>query len=205
MIGMLPPRAYAEPLSQFSANLRAQPSASDTRPALIVAVAAQDVDSFPSMPYARFAARSANEAIRLIERWRPRVVAVDWDLAELDPLSICHAARHGDPVGVLAIMSSPESAPSALRAGCHAILLKPYTLNLVSARIGRLCREMPVAAAASRLGASLPQWGTNRTWAEVACPKCHSGGAVCFEYSSHRRSWYACLGCEHVWLGARRE
>jgi DNA-binding response OmpR family regulator len=202
---MLPPRAYAEPLPPFSSNVRAHASPTDSRPPLIVAVAAQDLERFPAAAYARFAARTTTEAVRLIERSRPRVIAVDWDLDEFDHSIICGAARQAAPVGILALIAEPTSAPSALKAGCHAILLKPITVNLVAARLGRLCREMPAAAAASRLGASLQQWGTNRIWPEVHCPKCNEANAVCFEYSSHRRSWYACLGCEHVWLGARRE
>ena len=202
---MLPPRAYAEPLPPYSAGVRAQLSPTDSRAPLIVAVRASDVERFPAAPYARFAARTTTEAIRLIERWRPRVVVVDWDAPELDARSICASARQSGLVGLLGTMTDPQRAVCALKAGCHAILLKPFSLNLASARLGRLCREMPAAAAASRLGASAPQWGTNRTWPEVNCPKCDEGGAVCFEYSSHRRSWYACLACEHVWLGVRRE
>lgn len=202
---MLPPRAYAEPLPAFSSNVRAHAAPTESRPPLIVAVAPEEVERFPTAPYARFAARTTSEAVRLIERWRPKVIAVDWDLDELDPRLICGAARQAAPVGILALMAEPHRAPSALKAGCHAILLKPITVNLVAARLGRLCREMPAAAAASRLGASLPQWGTNRTWPEVHCPKCNEGNAVCFEYSSHRRSWYACLTCDHAWLGPRRE
>jgi hypothetical protein len=202
---MLPPRAYAEPLPPFSANVRAHPAPMDSRPPLVLAVAPQDIERFPAAPYARFAARTTTETVRLIERWRPRVVAIDWDTAEFDHSIICGAARQVAPVAILAVMAEPGRAPSALKAGCHAVLLKPITLNLVAARLGRLCREMPAAAAASRLGATLPQWGSNRTWPEVHCPKCHEGNAVCFEYSSHRRSWYACMSCEHVWLGPRRE
>ncbi len=202
---MLPPRAYSEPLAPFSANVRAQPSATDARPPLVVAVPLTDIERFPASPYARFAARTTTEAIRLIERWRPRVIAVDWNVAELDAAAICAAARQNGPAGILAVMANTNSAVAALKAGCHAILLRPFSLNLVAARLGRLCREMPAAVAATRLGASLPQWGTNRTWPDVSCPKCGQGGAVCFEYSSHRRSWYACLPFEHVWLGMRRE
>lgn len=202
---MLPPRAYAEPLPPFSANLRAHPAPTDSRPPLVVAVPAHDVDRFPAAPYSRWAARTTAEAVRLIERTRPRVVAVDWDVPELEAVAICAAARQVGPVGILALMEKPELAPAALKAGCHSLLLKPFSLNLAAARVGRLCREMPAAAAASRLGASLQQWGTNRTWPEVHCPQCKEGNAVCFEYSSHRRSWYACLACEHTWLGPRRE
>ena len=202
---MLPPRAYSEPLPAFSSNVRAHPAPTDSRPPLIVAVDSQDVERFPAAPFARFAARTTAEAVRLIERWRPRVIAIDWELPEIEPAAICAAARQQTPVSVLAVIGSPERAPVALKAGCHAILLKPFSLNLAAARLGRLSREMPAATAASRLGAALPQWGTNRTWSDVHCPKCREGNATCFEYSSHRRSWFACLACEHVWLGPRRE
>jgi CheY-like chemotaxis protein len=202
---MLPPRAYSEPLPAFSSNVRAHPAPTDSRPSLIVAVASADIERFPATPYARVAARTTAEAVRLIERSRPRVIAIDWDLAEIDPAAICAAARQQAPVGVLVVTETPQRAPLALKAGCHSILLKPFSINLAAARLGRLCREMPAATAASRLGAAPQQWGTNRTWPDVKCTKCHEPNAVCFEYSSHRRSWFACLACEHVWLGPRRE
>ena len=204
MGAVLPPRAYSEPLPPYFAS-GPEPSAPDARPALIVAVAPSDVKRFPSSPYALTAARSTAEAVRLIERWRPRCVAVDWDAPEFDAAAICDAARQSTPVAILAVMQQPERAPAALRAGCHAVLLKPFALNLVAARLGRLCREMPPAAPASRPGA-IPEWaGTNRTWPDVSCPTCDERGAIGFEHSSHRRSWYACLKCDHVWLGVRRE
>ena len=205
MDAVLPPRAYSEPSRPPPSNPRAHSTSPDSRPPLIVAVAARDVERFPAALFARFTARTTIEAIRLIGQWRPRVVAVDWDLPELDHDAICRAAKQAGPASILAVMEAPASAPSALKAGCHAVLLKPFSLNLVAARLGRLCREMPAAAAASRLGAPAQTWGTNRAWPDECCPHCSEAGAVCFEYSSHRRSWYACLGCEHVWLGPRRE
>jgi CheY-like chemotaxis protein len=201
---MLPPRAYSEPLASFSANLRAQPSPADARPSLIVAVADGDVERFPSAPYVRLAARSTAEAVRLIDRWRPRVIVIDWDLPTVDAGAICTAARQHGVIGILAVMTDAARAPLALKAGCHSILLKPFSLNLTAARLGRLCREMPTAGTVRR-SPSAVQPGTNRAWPEAACPKCGKDGAVSFEFSSHRRSWYACLGCEHVWLGQRRE
>lgn len=199
---MLPTRAYLPP---FSAGVRAEPAANDSRPALIVAVAASDVDRFPEEPYVRFAARNTPEALRLIERWQPRVVAVDWDSQEFDGTQICAAARQLPGTGVLVTLDVPERAPTALKAGCHAVLLKPLTLNLVAARVGRLSRELPTAAVAARLAEKLGQFGTNRTWPEIACPNCARAGAVGFEYSSHRRTWFACLACDSVWLGRRQE
>ena len=201
---MLPPRAYAEPLAPFSSNVRAHTAPTEMRPPLVVVVAPEDVERFPTLPFTRYAARTTAEAVRLIERWRPRFIAVDWEMPSIDPDAVCAAARQIAPVGILAVMGSPERAPAALKAGCHAILLKPFPLNLVAARLGRLSRDMPAAAAAVRLGAT-QSWGTNRVWAAVHCPHCNKGNAVCFDYSSHRRSWYACVGCEHVWLGPRRE
>ena len=201
----VPTPAYQEPLPSFSANLRAQPSPTDARPSLIVAVADADVERFPSSPYVRLAARTTLEAVRMIDRWKPRVIVIDWDAPGFDAVAICGAARQYGQAGLLAVMSTPERALSALKAGCHSILLEPLSLNLTAARLGRLCREMPATGLVSRPGSNAQTVGTNRVWPEEACPRCKKGGAVCFEYSSHRRSWFACLGCEHVWLGQRRE
>lgn len=203
---MLPTRAYADPLPpSFSTGSRPEPSSSDAHPALVIAVAAPDVERFPSSPFARFVARTTAEAVRLVERWRPRVVAVDWDFEEVDGRAVCSAARQIPGTGVLVTMGAPERAPEALKAGCHAVLLKPFALNLVAARLGRLTREMPSAPVASRLAEKLGQFGTNRTWPDIPCPTCEQPGAVSFEYSSHRRTWFACLSCDGVWLGRRQE
>ena len=202
---MLPPRAYAEPLPPFSSGRRAETSPNDARPGLVVASTAADADRYPTALFARFAARNTIEAVRLVERWRPRVVAIDWDLEEFDGPAICAAARQIPGSGILVTTETPEHAPSALKAGCHALLLKPYAPNLLVARIGRLAREMPPAAVAGRLAEKLGQFGTHRTWPDVPCPKCAHAGAVNFEHSSHRRSWFACLGCDSVWLGKRQE
>src|SRR5687768_1417506 len=91
---MLPSRAYADPLSPPSGATRAQPSPEDARPVFVLAVSAADVEHFPTAPLTRIAARTTAEAIRLIERWRPRVIAIDWDRAEeFDGPAISSAAR----------------------------------------------------------------------------------------------------------------
>jgi CheY-like chemotaxis protein len=202
---MLPTRAYSDTLGPFSPGARAEATSADARPVLVVAVARSNVEQFPANPFARFAARSTGDAIRLMERWRPRVVAVDWDNRLFDAKEICATALQTPGTGVLVTMDAPEAAPAALKAGCHALLLKPLTLNLVAARLGRLTRELAPVAAATRPADQPGHCGTHRTWPEVACPKCAQAGAIGFEYSSYRRSWYACMGCEAVWLGRRRE
>ena len=201
---MLPSRAYADPPAPFSANLRAQASAADARPALVVVVDEEEVDCYPSSPYVRLTARTTTEAARLIERWKPRAIVIDWELDRIDGPAICIAARQHGSTGMLAVMSEPQRAPSALKAGCNAVLLKPFVRNLVAARLGRLCRDRRPAHA-GRPGTPLQSWGTNRVFLEVACPKCRSGGAVCFDHASPRHEWYACFACDHVWLGHRQE
>ena len=202
---MLPTRAYADVLPTFSSGARAEAPSTDTRPVLIAAVAASDLEQFPTAPFARHAARNTAEVLRLMDRWRPRVVAVDWDIDDFDGKQICTAARQFPGTGILVTMVAPDHAPAALKAGCHAILLKPLTVNLVAARLGRLSRELPTAAFASRVAEKLGQFGTNRTWPDLGCPTCAQSGVVGFEYSSHRRTWYACLACDAVWLGRRQE
>jgi DNA-binding response OmpR family regulator len=169
---------------------------------LVVAVAAVDVEQFPEAPLTRVAAGTTAEAIGLIDGWRPRVVAIDWDLPEaFDGPAIGRAARQTGVRAVLVTTAVPQRVPAALKAGCHAVLLKPFAPNLIAARVGRLCREVPAVRAA----ASPPYSGTNRTWPDLACPQCDHLGAVGFEFSSHRRTWYACLACDSVWLATRRE
>jgi DNA-binding response OmpR family regulator len=200
---MLPPRAYSDPLPP---RLSPGPSAPvDTRPVLLLAVDAPETDRFGSGRFTRISAQSTTDAIRAIERARPRVVAVDLDLPQFDATAICTAAHQSGQTSVLVITSDPQRVPAALKAGCHAVLLKPFAANLAAARLGRLMRETQLTPAARRAAALLLQQGTNRTWPDTACPTCGTLGAVSFEFSSYRRMWYACLPCEGVWLGPRQE
>jgi DNA-binding response OmpR family regulator len=177
---------------------------SEQRPALVVAVAECDVDQFPATSFTRYAVHTTTEALRLIETARPRIVAIDWDTAQIDGIQVCSLARRFAHTGILVATSEPERVPFALKAGCHAVLLKPFVPNLVAARIGRLQRELPTTVTPRPADAGLRS-GTNRVWPHTACPTCGTGGAVSFEFSSYRRMWYACLACEAVWLGPRQE
>jgi DNA-binding response OmpR family regulator len=172
---------------------------------MLLAVGATDVDRFAVSRFTRLTAQSTTEAIRSIERSRPRVVVIDVDATQFDAPAICSAAHQTGYTSVLVTTSMPERAPAALKAGCHGVLLKPFAPNLAAARLGRLVRETLLTPAARRAAAVLLQQGTNRTWPATACPKCARTGAVSFEFSSYRRMWYACLACESVWLGPRQE
>ena len=119
------------------------------------------------------------------------------------------------PPTVLMTTSNAASVPDMLMAGCDAILLKPFAKNLLYARIGRLLRsrgeQLKMRARRADVSADFsprpepPLATTNRAWPDTACPSCDHGGAVSFEFSSHRRSWYACLACKKVWMAKRQE
>jgi CheY-like chemotaxis protein len=143
------------------------------------------------------------------------LVIADID-SQRDGIDICHAAKSlRTPATVLMTASEATSVPDVLAAGCDGILLKPFADNLLYARIGRLLRtrgEQLQARARLGNGASdvshrpePPLATTNRAWPDTACPSCDHGGAVSFEFASHRRSWYACPACKTVWLGKRQE
>jgi DNA-binding response OmpR family regulator len=168
----------------------------------MVAVAETDVALYPSAPFTRVVVRSTADGLRLIRRERPRVVAIDWDQNEIDGPQLCRAATELRSASVLVVTGSPERVPAALKEGCDAVLLKPFPRNILAARLGRLFRE-PLTTADEAAGERRP--GTNRVWPTTACPLCRTRGVTSFEFHSHRRMWYACLACEHVWLGPRQE
>ena len=89
----------------------------------------------PQRDFPRRAVSDTAEAITLIERERPNLVAVGWDDEPFAGQEICKVARRRLGTGILATMTVPELAPSALKAGCHAILLKPLTIDLIAARL----------------------------------------------------------------------
>jgi DNA-binding response OmpR family regulator len=192
-------RNYAEP-TFTSPVTRPHVPLPDSRPVAVLAVDPGDVRLYPSTSFTTIAAPTTGEAIQCIERMRPRVVAVDWDLPSLDGTEICRAARRVASTSVLVATATPEKVPPALKAGCDAVLLKPFAPVLAASRFGRLSREATLSPYRS-----VGTRGTNRAWPDTACPKCAAQGATSFDYSSYRRMWYACLSCDHVWLGIRQE
>ncbi len=194
-------RAHPESLYSF-ASTRVQPvPVPQQRPTMLVVAAAADVDRFSSNAFTSRPARSAAEAITLLKREPPMVLIVDW---QTQPEAAEVTAAATERTAVLGLLGDPAQAPAALRAGCHGLLLKPVIPNLMAARLGRLMRErthFPMQSRSSAIG----ERGTNRLWSQTVCPTCKQGGAISFEFSSRRRSWYACLACDGVWLGPRQE
>jgi CheY-like chemotaxis protein len=155
-------------------------------------------------------------ALQYVTKSAPALVVADIDSRGELGVHICSAAQAlRTPPTVLVITSEETSVPDVLNAGCDAVLLKPFAANLLYARIGRLMRtrseqlrsraRQPETTSpfSARPEPSLAT--TNRTWPDTACPTCNHRGAVSFEFSSHRRAWYACLACKNVWVAKRQE
>jgi CheY-like chemotaxis protein len=144
------------------------------------------------------------DAARLHVRSLQRgIVATELRLPDGDGVEICKAAKSASrAVLVLVTTTDVTSVPRALTAGCDSVLLKPFAPNLLYARLGRLSRDLLTRTA---FPAATLEVGTNRHWPAVACPGCGRLGATSFDATSLRRSWYACLACEHVWIAKRQQ
>ncbi len=137
----------------------------------------------------------------------PALVITELALGGTSGVDVCRQAKALPvPSTVLVTTSDVSHVPDALEAGCDGVLLKPFAPNLLHARIGRLLRgrltDLRLHAHARVAPGST---GTNRLWPQTACPSCNHEGVTSFEFSSHRRSWYACLHCKQVWVGKRQE
>jgi DNA-binding response OmpR family regulator len=169
----------------------------------LLAVSKDDVASYPCGPAKPVTTSTTAAAMLALEQLRPSIVVIDWDLATLDAATICRAAAQRASTTVLITSQFAERVPAALKCGCHAVLLKPFSVNLAAARLGRLCRD-----ATNRMPPALRRMierGTNQTWPNTACPQCARRGAIGFDFDSRRTSWYACVACDHVWRGPRQE
>ena len=130
------------------------------------------------------------------------VIVTDIELPDGAAMTLCREAKaFPKPPAVLVTTEHVHRVPEALEAQCDGILLKPFAPNLLFARIGRMLRARGRNTA--DLGST--DWGTHRFWENMRCPHCESHGATSFEFASHRRAWFACRQCKHVWLGKRQE
>ena len=176
-------------------------------PSVLLTVGDGDTDAFTYFGFARAAARTSAEVPALVQRYRPAVAFVDADAPHVDAEACCRAANaHGLEVAVLVTCRAPQQVPALLIAGAHAILLKPFAPNLLAGRLGRLVRDHTEHRRLSGWRNDAP-FASHliRRWADVCCPTCQEPNATAFDFTSHRRAWFACLACAHVWIDARRE
>ena len=112
-----------------SARSQAQPS----MPTLVAAFTEADLQHFALPAFTRFTARSTAEVVALLSRERPSAVVLDLEMNGLDAAMVCRTAAPYESTSVLVAMADPKHAPSVIKAGCHAILLKPFAYGLVAA------------------------------------------------------------------------
>jgi DNA-binding response OmpR family regulator len=162
-------------------------------------------------------ASNAAGALHMLGRTAPSLVVTELDLSDGPAEEVCRRAKAlNTPATVLVMTPQAERVPSALAAGCDAVLLKPFAPNLLYARLGRLLRARSIElrmrahrqqakAAHLKEQVELLAAKTNREWPNTHCPYCQHRGVTSFEFTSHRRSWYACLSCNKVWIAHRQE
>jgi CheY-like chemotaxis protein len=196
---LLRPQPAAAPVRTGQPLTPVAPAAGSLR--VLVVAGGPDLDLYPTGPHARLTAHTTGDAIAAIERERPALVVIDWDLRNVDAVKVCRAAVRFPMMRLLMTTASPDTVPAAIRAGCQAVLLKPFARNLAAARIGRLSRQVLPGPTPLALAAAEGR-GTNRRWLGLTCPGCSAAGIISFEFSSQRRLWFACLECSHVWRTA---
>jgi DNA-binding response OmpR family regulator len=146
-------------------------------------------------------ASTLNAALMRLSTLSAGIVITELALSDGDGVEVCRAAR-AMPRARLVLVSTSETArvPKALAAGCHSVLLKPFAPNLLFSRLARLGRDLQIMTARPESSS-----GTNRYWPDLKCTQCGRSGVTGFDAASMRRSWYACLECEHVWIAERQE
>ena len=163
-------------------------------------------------------AATASAAIRSLKAVRPSVIVTELTLPEGDGVAVCREAKQQpEPAPtVLVTTAKTDAVPAALIAGCDGVLLKPFAPNLLHTRLARLLRNRAThlrqnsylqnqKLAHLKTRFEQVESGTNRTWSDTHCPSCGAGDGVSFDAAVHRRMWFACLKCLHVWTARRRE
>jgi DNA-binding response OmpR family regulator len=77
-------------------------------------------------------ASTADAALALIVRERPRLVLLDLSLPPLDGVACVRRVRAelaDRPAAIVALSASPERRAEALAAGCDAFLAKPFQID----------------------------------------------------------------------------
>jgi DNA-binding response OmpR family regulator len=136
-----------------------------------VAVSKSDVAHYPCGAATAVAAVTTAAAMQSLEQLRPAIVVIDWDLAALDAATVCRAATQRASTIVLITTQVPDRVPAALKCGCHAVLLKPFTVNLAAARLGRLCRDASVRCRPAGGCALLPDPTRVNDWSPAPAMK----------------------------------
>src|SRR4051812_27075255 len=120
------------PVSAWSPGPVPAPEVTPEVSPLILIAGDGGLDGYTFAGYRHLAVRTTAHALEALRRDRPAALVVDGDAEGVDAEAICRqAAAQG--AHSLVTLAAPQLAPAMLKAGCHAILLKPFAPNLLAA------------------------------------------------------------------------
>jgi DNA-binding response OmpR family regulator len=105
--------------------------------------------------YAVATAGDGEEALRLLREWRPDAVVLDIVMPGVDGLALCRLARKERPdLGILMLTARDASADqvAGLDAGADDYLVKPFSIQVLAARLRAIFRRREPAPSQLRAG-----------------------------------------------------
>jgi len=161
-------------------------------------------------------------AIGYLRRSDTQLLVFDFDGEQQEsPAIICARVLQAVPQRPASLVAVPQpEAAGRFIDLCDSILVKPFSPNLLTNRVGRLLelqRKIRLLRAGSdslrirvdnvrlRVQHLMERRGTLLEWSDTQCAYCSHTGVVMFDYAAHRRAWYACKACRKVWLARRRD
>lgn len=136
----------------------------------------------------------------LLRMRRVDVVVAHHTCPDGTALDVCHmAARLQPSASVLVAGLETAHVPEAIAAGCDGILLNPINAEHLRSAVRRIVRARTQAAAVVRPPEARRSRAIIEYCAEVACPRCATGGVYSFAPAGHDRTWCSCTTCRLVW------
>ena len=83
-------------------------------------------------------AEHGKEALESVERLKPDLILSDWNMPEMDGLTLLQEIRKLDinlPFGMLTAQSTKSLEESARKSGAHFLLSKPFTPQVLEATL----------------------------------------------------------------------
>lgn len=82
-----------------------------------------------------------NEALKIVDEWRPEIALIDLRMPEIDGLSLLSRIKERDPTAILILITayaSMESAIEAMRRGAFDYITKPFKIEEIKLVIKRV-------------------------------------------------------------------
>ena len=99
-------------------------------------------EAFTRHGYRVIEAETISQGRTLFEQERPDLVVMETKLPDGSGLSFCRELRNRSKIPILfvSIRGSPQDEIAGFSAGCSDYVAKPYSINVLMARVGGLLR-----------------------------------------------------------------